>query len=268
VRDLSDLQIRYGVDRAFYDDVRARARAPIGELIVPPGEGRGFVVKAGQTFRIIQDLGGQVAELALWNANDLTESYAAMRGRVREGVYIDDYTRFWSDVPHFRPLMTCVQDSARDPNGGPSRFHRFWAHCSVESMRLRGVEVSRTCAENLSSALRPFGLDAHALHDVAVLFQESFVENELGTVFVAARSGAVAGQYIEFYAEVDLVIALSSCPTNGNTLDPSVDEVAGGPLRVRIEDPEIAPRHFPSTWHDWRPSWSGSWRRPPTRFPA
>ena len=50
-------QPEYQVDRAFYDEVRVAERRQVDKFVISPFNGRGFIVKKGQTFRVIQEKG-------------------------------------------------------------------------------------------------------------------------------------------------------------------------------------------------------------------
>ncbi len=56
----------------------------------------------------------------------------------------------------------------------------------------------------------PFGLTEYDVHDVINLFQVTGLDNK-GRYFMNP-SPAHAGDYIEFFAEQDLLMALSTCP--------------------------------------------------------
>ena len=81
-------------------------------------------------------------------------------------------------------------------------------------------------------------------------------------VVVDGNTGAVSvdktecekGDYIEFYAEIDLLVALSVCPEgDGSFLETMSAEITLRPLGVEIYDTSVEPRPFPK-WSDWRPS--------------
>jgi uncharacterized protein YcgI (DUF1989 family) len=75
--------------------------------------------------------------------------------------------------------------------------------------------------------------------------------------FTATDSGP--GDYIEFFAELDLILAISACPDGGvGTATPLPGEVEVRPLQIEIYDTELSPQTFP-TWTDWRPYWRGRW---------
>ena len=122
VRDLSLQHPHYQSDKAFYD--RVRAAKPQYELvdkfIIPSFSGRGFIVKKGQSFRAIQEEGPEVGDVAFYHLHNPKESFSSLRTWEMEGFFLRVYSRMWSDVPYFRPMATCIEetlDSGRSPGG-------------------------------------------------------------------------------------------------------------------------------------------------------
>lgn len=66
------------------------------------------------------------------------------------------------------------------------------------------------CHSNLTRAVVPYGLHEYDVHDVINLFQATLLD-EKGRYCMEACP-AVAGDHIEFLAEQDLLMALSTCP--------------------------------------------------------
>lgn len=115
-----------------------------------------------------------------------------------------------------RPLCTIIADSlswyGKDTTGG--RCHDLLGtRCDPYiNVLLSGPEGSYDshCHSNLTRAVRKYGLEERDVHDVINLFQVTGLDEE-GRYFMNP-SPAVAGDYIEFFAEVDLLMALSTCP--------------------------------------------------------
>jgi uncharacterized protein YcgI (DUF1989 family) len=66
------------------------------------------------------------------------------------------------------------------------------------------------CHSNLTRAVAPYGLTELDVHDVLNVFQVTGLDEE-GKYFMET-SPAKAGEYFEFFAEVDVLCALSACP--------------------------------------------------------
>jgi len=77
---------------------------------------------------------------------------------------------------------------------------------------LSGPEASYDyhCHSNLTRAVIPYGLNESDVHDVINLFQVTGLDSQ-GRYFMNS-SPAKPGDYIEFFAEQDLLMALSTCP--------------------------------------------------------
>jgi uncharacterized protein YcgI (DUF1989 family) len=97
-------------DAAFYDNARA-GMAKVGELIVPPREGRAFDVPAGHFFRIVSIEGPQVGDLNLWNAANLAERFFSGKTRALNATHVTTSARLWSALPYLRPLATITYDT-------------------------------------------------------------------------------------------------------------------------------------------------------------
>jgi uncharacterized protein YcgI (DUF1989 family) len=107
-------------------------------------------------------------------------------------------------------------------------------------------------------AVEPFGLDERHIRDNVNLFQRMRTDPNSGKI-LAGLSESTKGDYIEFYAEIDLLVAVTVCPNGDNTRYYSVpgrDVVR--PLRIEVYETGVPPRAFP-VWTDWRPSWRGKW---------
>ena len=83
--DLSLQQPPYRLDEAFYEGVRASRdrHRKLDEFIVP-----GFLVNAGQTFRVILVEGPQIGDVAFWGAPNPKESFSTLRTWEIEGHFV------------------------------------------------------------------------------------------------------------------------------------------------------------------------------------
>ena len=195
-------------------------------------------------FRVIQEEGPQVGVVAFWNADDPKESYGPMRTRAWEGLAVTTYTRLWSDLPRLRPMMTCIEDTigARSSGNG-FHHHRFWTHCSPETMEMRSGRAGlNSCHANLLRAVEPHGVSEAHLVDNLVVFQKARLDPSDGKWY-CARSDSTAGDYVEFYAEIDLLVAVSVCPYGDNTRGWSEPEAGAVlPLRAEVHETGITPQ--------------------------
>lgn len=258
LRDLTAVNPLAVRDGKFYDGVRSSQRQLKAQRVVSPGVAHGFIVKKGQIFRIQQQAGPQVGEVAFWNADNPKERFSAMRNRLFEGLFVTRNTRLWSDVPWLRPMMTCLEDTlAHTTAENPFHHHRFWTHCSAQSMEMRfGQAELNSCHVNLARAVESYGLTGADLKDNIVVFHKVRFDTGDGKWYVAPND-VKKGDYLEFYAEMDLLVAISACPNANPTTNPTLH-----PLQVEIYETSITPRDFPR-WTDWRAGWTGKWVPPP-----
>lgn len=75
---------------------------------------------------------------------------------------------------------------------------------------LGGATEDFHCHSNLTRAIAPFGLTEYDVHDVINIFQATGLD-EKGRYFMETCP-AKKGDYFEFFAETDVLCALSTCP--------------------------------------------------------
>ena len=67
-------------------------------------------------------------------------------------------------------------------------------------------------AAGLAGAVAAFGLTGFDVHDAFNLFMKTGIDPKDGRLFFEKTDGR-RGDHIDLYAEIDLIIACSSCPT-------------------------------------------------------
>jgi uncharacterized protein YcgI (DUF1989 family) len=257
-RDASATLPKYSLDTSFYEKVRSAKHTHklIERFIISPYSGRGFIAKRGHTFRVIDEEGPQVADVMLWNAHDKTEYFSMARTWLMEGMFVRPLTRLWSDVPRFRPIAICTDETvdSRKPDGDYGH-HFVKTHCCPEVMEARlGKAGLNACHLNLLQAIEPFSLGESDMHDNINVHQKVRIDVKTGKS-VSQRSASQAGDYIEFYANIDLLVAVSVCPNGDNTAHQAA---IVRPIGIEIYDTYTEPPDFPK-WTDWRPGWKGRW---------
>lgn len=203
-----------GVERAFYERVAGAERALVERLTVPIRSGRAWRVPAGHVFRIVAIAGPQVGDLNLWNAHNPRERMWAARTRQLQRAHVSTFDRLWSNLPYLRPLATITADSLAgygvDEQGG--RVHDLLgSRCDpYVNQMLSGEAFDYHCHSNLVRAVLPHGLTEFDVHDVLNVFQCTGL-NDDDQYFMKACP-AQKGDYLEFFAEIDLLCAMSACP--------------------------------------------------------
>ena len=203
-------------DKAFYSRIAAEndKRTKIEAFEIPLRDGRGWEVPAGHVFRIVATRGPQVGDLNLWNRHDPKERMWASRSRQLHGAHVTTHDRLWSSLPYMRPMVTITDDSltdyGTDEHGG--RVHDLLGtRCDPYINRLlTGEDFDHHCHSNLTRAVAPFGLTESDVHDVINVFQVTGLNHD--EMYFMKASPAREGDYLEFFAEIDLLCALSTCP--------------------------------------------------------
>ncbi len=231
-------------DLALYRSARAGA-SKTGEVLVQPREGGCFHVPAGGFFRISSVEGPQVGDLNLWNAHNLDERFYSGKTRAIHGTHITTGERMWSNLPYLRPMATIIEDTlgwyGMDEFGG-SIHDVIGTRCDPYTHHLlAGDDYHHCCHSNLSRALadetgRPLKEVEMQVHDVLNVFMCTGFTRDTGQYFMKA-SPVRPGDYIEFFAEIDLLGALSACPGGDCSSTHSSDAAACHPLLVEIFAP-------------------------------
>jgi uncharacterized protein YcgI (DUF1989 family) len=244
-------------DGEFYAKLIKRQRSFIraSSYIVPARSGYGLRIQAGQTFRLVMVEGGQVIDLCLFAAEDPREHYAGGAQFYTEGARVTRGTRIWGTPPRSRPLATVIADTVRTrPEGGlglrePARQHHkcYDGHCNPHHWLLYAGIHPPTCYDNLRDACAQLGLSQYAIHDNLNLFDPFNMDPESG-VHTKEATHAEQGDYLEFYAEIDLLLALSACPYGYTATPPEQwkdKEIPARPVGVEVFDTDIAPLGWP-----------------------
>ena len=244
-------------DLDLYLKLRSQSHEKLTDILVPPREARCFEVPKGGFFRITSHLGAQVGDLNLWNKNNLNEKFYSGKTRALHGTHITTGERMWSSFPYLRPMATIVEDTLNwygiDPHGG-SVHDVIGTRCDpyTHALLTEGVQYHHCCHSNLLRALSDYaGLalkeaEQH-VHDVLNVFMCTGFTRETGQYFMK-KSPVQPGDYLEFFAEIDLLGALSACPGGDCGSEHSSDVSQCFPLRVEVFAPSemLAESHWRS----------------------
>ncbi len=214
----------------------------------PPRDACCFAVPAGHFFRITSVEGPQVGDLNLWNANDLSERFYSGKTRALHGTHVTTGERLWSSFPHMRPMATIVQDTLGwygiDAFGG-SVHDVIGTRCDPYTGNLlSGSHYHHCCHSNLTRALAgarnlPLVEAETHVHDVLNVFMCTGFTRDTGQYFMKA-SPVRPGDHLTFFAEIDLLGALSACPGGDCSSEHSSDTAACYPLKVEVLSPAAA----------------------------
>jgi len=194
--------------------VTAERRELVDSFTVPIRSGRAWEVPAGHLCRLVTVDGPQVGDFNVWNRHDPRERLWAARTRQLQRAHVSTYDRLWSNLPFLRPLLTITDDTlagyGTDAEGG--RVHDLLGtRCDPYVNRmLTGEDFDFHCHSNLVRSVLPYGLTEFDVHDVLNVFQCTGL-NEDDQYFMK-DCPARPGDHFEFFAELDLLCALSTCP--------------------------------------------------------
>mmetsp|Transcript_120696 Transcript_120696/g.341295 ORF Transcript_120696/g.341295 Transcript_120696/m.341295 type:complete len:307 (+) Transcript_120696:62-982(+) len=234
-----DLLPRY--DAAMYQRARRDMRKQ-GQVLVPPREARTFEVPAGHFFRIVSVDGPQVGDLNLWNLDNLRERFYTSKTRQLHATHLSTGDRLWTSFPWMRPMATITHDTLAwygwDEDG--AGIHDvIGSRCDpYTNFVLRGENYDHCCHSNLTRSLVERGVpDAEShVHDVLNVFMCTGFTKDTKQYFMKA-SPVRPGDFIEFFAEINLLGSLSACPGGDCAASHSSDSSSGYPLLVEVYRP-------------------------------
>ena len=237
---------QYPFDLGFYTKLIARRGEfkMVSEVEIPGPGAYGTSVRAGQAWRVVAIERPNALDLCVCNAQDPAEHYAPGSQLAIEGGYITRLTRIWGTPPNSRPLCTVLADTfpAR-PNERHLRDHTSHAaHCNAHHWMLYTGTHPPTCYDNLRDAYAMVGLSQLRIHDNFNVFFNSTVDPQTG-LFIYEEGQGTHGDYLEFYAEIDQIVAVSVCPYGGGITDNDKwsTTIATYPVRFEVFDTGVAP---------------------------
>lgn len=231
-------------DLNHFKGLRANA-VKTDHVLVAPRDAACIKVPKGAFFRIVSIEGAQVGDLNLWNAHDLSERFYSGKTRALHGTHLSTGDRMWSSFPHMRPMATITDDTLDwygfDEFGG-SVHDVIGTRCDPYTGNLlSGSDYHYCCHSNLTRALAEHaGLPLHEaeqhVHDVLNVFMCTGFTRDTGQYFMKA-SPVRPGDFLEFYAEIDLLVGLSACPGGDCSAEHSSDAALCHPLLIEVWDP-------------------------------
>ena len=228
-----------------------RAGATLARTVtVPPREALCTEVPAGGFFRIVSTEGAQVGDLNLWAKDDISERFFSGKTRALHGTHLSTGDRLWSTLPHLRAMATITEDTL-DWYGwdadGAGVHDVIGTRCDPYTHHLLAHEqYHHCCHSNLTRALAeymdlPTGAVEEQVHDVLNVFMCTGFTLDTHQYFMKA-SPVRPGDFLEFHAEMDLVVGLSACPGGDCSATHSSDEAACFPLVIEIYASPESPR--------------------------
>jgi urea carboxylase-associated protein 1 len=164
-------------------------------------------VKQGEVFRIIDVEGQQVADFLCFNLDRLEETLSPpntllLNGQIFPAV---GYTLYSDEAGK---LMTITADTCGTHDmiaGGCTRF--------TNELRY-GVKDTPNCRDNFVAALEPWGITWKQIPYNMNVFMNCPVQPDGGYSIELPESKA--GDYVDFTADIDVLVAMSNCPQERN----------------------------------------------------
>ncbi|XP_055548454.1 LOW QUALITY PROTEIN: uncharacterized protein LOC129732026 [Wyeomyia smithii] len=209
------------------------------DFIIPKKSGKAWKLRNGDLCRITLCEGPQVGDLNLWNLQNPREHFYSGKTRQLHASHLKPCDRLWSCLPYLRPMATFVRDSCADygiDKDGGALHDVIGTRCDDYTYKLiTGKERFGSCHSYLREAIKEYGLDESYVHDVWNIFMCTGFTRDTQQYF-CKPTPARKGDYIEFIADMDLLVALSVCPQGDVSIvvGETVPEDKCFPMKVEI----------------------------------
>jgi hypothetical protein len=269
-------------DEALYQKlataVQEQRATLIQEFVIPPCDAVTWQVQAGQLWRIVCSHGPQVADMNCWSLADSKEHFYSSKTRQMHATHLQTGDRLWSNMPFVRPLATIVYETiqygwdddgcvlwmcvcvlvSRKKNTVSPLSSSAGVHDVIGSRcdpythyLLTGQEKHDCCHSNLTRACWNANMTEDHVHDVLNVFMCTGFTKDTHQYFTKP-SPVQVGDYIEFLAETDLVVAASTCPQGDVSMACGSDgKPVVFPLTVQVYELEEG---FLGAWQPSQPS--------------
>jgi uncharacterized protein len=177
------------------------------EFVIPAREYHAFTMRTGNTLRITDIEGKQVADLVCFNLSTPEERLNNEYTMLLNSTYNPTTAHVvYSD--RCNAMLTILKDTVgRNYPGG--------AMCSEElNFRRYGVPGTRNCRDNLAMALRPWGIEKRDIPGAFTPFMN--VTHHADGAATIDEPTSKPGDHIDLRAEMDLLVAISACPQERN----------------------------------------------------
>jgi urea carboxylase-associated protein 1 len=180
--------------------------------VVPAGDYWMHVVRAGETFRILDLDGNQAADTLFFNADNPGERYSASDTIREQGnIYLTAGTVLLSDL--CRPMLTITADTV-------GRHDTLGGACATESNTVRYALEKKSmhaCRDSYMLAIaenEQYGLSKRDIGHNINFFMNVPVTPDGGLTFEDGLSAP--GKYVEMTAHMNVIVLISNCPQLNN----------------------------------------------------
>lgn len=177
--------------------------SPSLQITVPGYAGRAAEVDAGNRIRITDVEGCQIGDLFVMAKDDIAEALSPAVTRLETFNLFPRVGQQFFSTRH-ELMLSFLEDTS------PGLHDMSFAPCDPQFYRALGCDDPHpNCRDNFRQALLAIGINGDVPPDPLNLFQNT-VPDASGE-FIAGVTQSVAGDYVEFRAEMNLVIVLTSC---------------------------------------------------------
>lgn len=172
--------------------------------VIPARSGAAFALQAGETLKVVDPEGEQVADLLAFNIRDSREAISSGRTfDYASRIYLTTGDPLYSNRSNV--MLRILEDTV-------GRHDFLLSPCSKEMFRIIYGDSNphQGCFGNLVAALGPYGVLPDALPTAFNCFMNVPVDGVTGAIRVLPPLSR-AGDSISFLAEMDLLIGLTAC---------------------------------------------------------
>lgn len=202
----------------------------IDEFVIPKCSAKAFLLKKGQVLRVIAHEGKQVADIRFLNARDYQEQFSAVNSislNAIEGIGgRKKLEKLYSKPPWQNVMLTVIDD--------PVGEHLPGSQCLSKTYELMGQPGHLSCADLFDECLKPYHLSMRDLDSAGVFntfMAVTYRDDENGTM-VFQKPACEQGDHIDFLAEMDILVAATSCPN-----DSIVNDYECKGMKYQIREP-------------------------------
>jgi uncharacterized protein YcgI (DUF1989 family) len=213
-------------------------------MVLEPGTGKAFELKAGQIMRIEQIEGNQCVDFNCFNLNDYREFMHCGRTRTLHGINPTEGDFMWSAPPRERAMVYILKDTVKCND-------TMFPRCSANVYEsLYGFDLHTNCHDIQSEAQREYGLTPDDVHDSFNLFMSTGVD-EKGKTFVR-RQDSKPGDHVDLLAMFDVLAVPNVCGSDVmKTSNFSIKAVKVSIFQATPEDLAKVPK-LPGPWKSQR----------------
>ena len=196
----------------------------VQDFVIPARQGRAVEVAKGHILRIHLVADRQVGDCVFFNADDHREVFHvgqswALNVMLGTGT-AKAFRHFYSKPPRENVMLTVVEDTVRN----------HWGNCGGRCSRRLYELVDKTgdhrsCQENLTEALAPYGLVGDDIVDVFNVFMNAELRPDGD--FAIRPPTAMKGDHIDLRADMNVLAAISACPSDGRATNDGVPKPLG-----------------------------------------